>query len=284
MLPLGLQSVHPFLQGLLVQKLDDKVLNTWVSLPPDLHAVAAFEYDDSVHAMQEELAKLLHLVALPVFHTAGEILDSFVQKITVDCFIGFRQNPFSGFATSGQVHLDLVILSFLVKILMVRRTLDLVENLVGDLGGLALVCDKGLVNIDQSILVVDKRSSPSLVQSRHGVCRFDSNEEPALEIENCIDVEEDLMQGIAGNLALLFERLFQVVQILEILDVFSLGVDKFPNNMISLLHACLNEFEDGDLGLLSFISATGVVDLELLIRSQSIVDEKQRVSGAEEVP
>jgi hypothetical protein len=40
---------------------------------------------------------------------------------------------------------------------------------------------------------------------------------------------------------------------------------------LQVLHAGLNEFEDGDLGLLSFISAS-VLDLEVLVGSQGIVD------------
>lgn len=117
----------------------------------------------------------------------------------------------------------------------VRRTLNLVENLVGNLRGLALVCDKGMVDLER-ILVHNKWSSPSLVRSGHGVRRLNSNQESALEIEDSIDVEKDLMQSIAGNCALLFERLFQVVQVLQILDIFSLGIDKFPDNMVSVCH------------------------------------------------
>jgi hypothetical protein len=116
-----------------------------------------------------------------------------------------------------------------------RRTLNLVENLVGNLRGLALICDKGMVDVE-SILVHNEWSSPSLIRSGHGVRRLNSNQESALEIENSIDVEEDLMQSITGDCALLFERLFQVVQVLQILDVFSLGIDKFPDNMVSVGH------------------------------------------------
>lgn len=123
-----------------------------------------------------------------------------------------------------------------------RRTLDLVENLVGNLSGLALVCDEGLVNVNQSIFVHNKWRSPSLIRTRHRICCLNSNQESALKIENGIDVEEDLVQGIAGDCALLFERLFQVVQILKILDVFSLGIDKFPDNMISVGHLSPGRF------------------------------------------
>ncbi|KAI6763934.1 hypothetical protein HG530_007723 [Fusarium avenaceum] len=213
-----------------------------------------------------------------------------------------------------------------------RGTLNLVKNLVGNLGRLALVRDEWLINIE-SILIHDKWSSPTLVRVGHRICCLHTDQETSLEVENGIDVEEYLVKSITRNCTLLFERLLQIVQVLEILDVFSLGIDKFSDDVISVghlstigflarrileslgleevaaflrfvqdvstaaiyeltnldeatsvvthqvgyhkamgggdlqvLHAGLNEFEDGDLRLLSFISAS-VLDLEVLVGS-----------------
>jgi hypothetical protein len=40
-LPLAFESNHPLLKCLLIQELDGEILNTRVSLPPDLHTVIA---------------------------------------------------------------------------------------------------------------------------------------------------------------------------------------------------------------------------------------------------
>lgn len=113
--------------------------------------------------------------------------------------------------------------------------LNLVKDLVGDLGSLALVRDEGLVDI-KGILVQDKWRSPSLVGSRHRIRGFHSDQEAALEIENGIDVEEDLVKNVSWNRTLLFQRLFEIVQVFEILNVFSLRIDQLSNNVISVGH------------------------------------------------
>lgn len=68
--------------------------------------------------MQEELAELLHLVALPILHTTSELLNRFIQKITVHCLVSLGQDSLSSFATASQVCFNFVILALLVKILL----------------------------------------------------------------------------------------------------------------------------------------------------------------------
>lgn len=113
--------------------------------------------------------------------------------------------------------------------------LNLVKDLVGDLSSLALVRDEGLIDI-KGILVQDKGRSPSLVGNRHRIRGFHTDQEATLEIENGIDVEKDLVKNVSGNRALLFQRLFEVVQVFEVLNVFSLRIDQFSDNVISVAH------------------------------------------------
>lgn len=73
--------------------------------------------DDTVHAVHEKLAKLLHLVALPVVHSAYKIVQGFVKKSTVDSIVGLVQYSLRSFATSDQIGFDFLILGLLVQIL-----------------------------------------------------------------------------------------------------------------------------------------------------------------------
>lgn len=52
---------------------------------------------------------------------------------------------------------------------------------------------------------------------------------------------------------------------------------------LEFLHACLDELEDCDLGLLG-VGGIGVVDAQLLSRPQRVVDEQQRIARAQEIP
>lgn len=113
--------------------------------------------------------------------------------------------------------------------------LDLVENLVRNLRRFALVGDEGLIDAEK-LFVCNKRLAPSLRDRRHGVCGLDSNQEAALKIEDGVDVEENLMDNVARNHSLLLQGLLQVVQILQILDIFSFGIDKFLDDVISICH------------------------------------------------
>lgn len=67
--------------------------------------------------MHEKLAKLLHLVALPVVHSAYKIVQGFVKKSTVDSIVGLVQYSLRSFATSDQIGFDFLILGLLVQIL-----------------------------------------------------------------------------------------------------------------------------------------------------------------------
>lgn len=115
------------------------------------------------------------------------------------------------------------------------RLLDLVKHFLGHLRRLSLVGDKGLVDAEE-FLVRDKRLAPSLDGGRHGVGGLDADQETALEVEDGVDVEEDLVDDVAGNHPLLLQSLFQVVQVLQVLDVFAFGVDQLLDDVVSIGH------------------------------------------------
>lgn len=114
-----------------------------------------------------------------------------------------------------------------------RGRLDLLKDLAGHLGSLALVRNKRPVNIE-SIFVGDKRSAPSLLAWRHGICCFDSDQQPPLEVEDSVDIEENLVDGIARDDALCLEHAFQVVEVFEILNVLALRVDQLFDDVIAV--------------------------------------------------
>ena len=114
--------------------------------------------------------------------------------------------------------------------------LDLVERLAGQLASLSLVGDEGLITHVENLLVCSKRASPLLSRLRHRVRRLDPDEKLALAIQDGVDVEEDVVDDVAGNDAVLFQRLLQVVQVLQILDVFSLRVDQLAHNVVAVAH------------------------------------------------
>ena len=102
-------------------------------------------------------------------------------------------------------------------------------------GSFALVGDEGLVDVE-SLLEGDEGTTPLLGFWWLGIGRFDADKEPSLEVEDCIDVEEYLVDDIPRNGALLFEGLLQIIQVFEILDIFPFGVDQFAQDVISSTH------------------------------------------------
>ena len=90
-------------------------------------------------------------------------------------------------------------------------------------GSFALVGDEGLVDVE-SLLEGDEGTTPLLGFWWLGIGRFDADKEPSLEVEDCIDVEEYLVDDVPRYHALLFQGLLQIVQVLEILDIFPFGV------------------------------------------------------------
>lgn len=113
--------------------------------------------------------------------------------------------------------------------------MNLVKDLVRNLSSFPLIRDKGLVDIE-TVFKPDKRRAPSLICRWHRIRGLDSNQKTALKVENGVDIEKDLVNNISRNIALLFECLLQVVEVFEILDVFSLGIDQLLHNMISIGH------------------------------------------------
>lgn len=85
--------------------------NTYILL------LIALPGDDSVNAMQQQAAKLLNLVVLPIVYSYDELLQSFVQKIAVNSIIGFVKYSFGCIAPSNKLSLDVFVICLLCKIL-----------------------------------------------------------------------------------------------------------------------------------------------------------------------
>lgn len=66
-----------------------------------------------------------------------------------------------------------------------------------------------------------------------------------MEIKNGINIEEDLVNNISGNVALLLESLLQIVEIFKILHVFSLGIDQLLHDMVSIGHLGAGDWTGG---------------------------------------
>ncbi len=56
-------------------------------------------------------------MALPVVYSADQVFQRFVQKITIYCFVGFLQSPFSSIDTGRQIFLRWLILALLEQVL-----------------------------------------------------------------------------------------------------------------------------------------------------------------------
>jgi hypothetical protein len=117
----------------------------------------------------------------------------------------------------------------------VVRELNLFKDLVCDLRSFSLVGNKGLVNVECAFIKT-KRRAPALRVLGHGIGRLDANKKSTLKVQNGINVEEYLVENVAGDSAFLLESLFEVVEILQILYVFAFGIDKFLDNVISVAH------------------------------------------------
>lgn len=219
----------------------------------------AFAGDHSVDTMLQEFTELVDTVVLPVVDAVHEILEGLVEQIAVDSLVCLLQCALSGSDTCVQVEALILKFALLAEILQEQRVLDetlhgleqetvegveiagdrvvggadLVKVVLGELGGFALVGDKGLVDVER-VLKCDKRVAPLLVLLWYRVGRLNADEEAALDVENGIDVEENLVDDIAVDNAPLLERLLEVVQVLEILDVLALGVDELTDNVVAV--------------------------------------------------
>ena len=96
-----------------------------------------------------------------------------------------------------------------------------------------LVGNVRLVDLE-SILVQYKEVSPILLGGGLSVCLLDTDEKAALEIEESVEVEEDVVDLVSADDALLFDELLEFLQELEMLDVGALGLDQLFNDVFSL--------------------------------------------------
>ena len=113
--------------------------------------------------------------------------------------------------------------------------LNLVEDLLRHQGRLPLIRNKRLIDI-KSVLVHDEGGTPFLRRNGHRVGRLDPDKKPSLEIQNGINVEEDGVHDIAGYRSFLFESCLEVMQVLQILYVFALGVDQLLDDVVPIGH------------------------------------------------
>lgn len=72
---------------------------------------------NAVNAVQEQLSELFHLMRLPVVHSDDEFFQGLIQKVSIDSFVCFLQDTFSGFASGHQIILGFSILCLLMQIL-----------------------------------------------------------------------------------------------------------------------------------------------------------------------
>jgi len=117
---------------------------------------------------------------------------------------------------------------------MIRQS-DLVELPHRDCCCFSLICNERLVDA-KGLFVVGERLPPLLHTFWLRISRFYFDQEPALKVQYCVDIQEYVVHHIPRYHSLLLDRFLQLVQILEILDIFALGVYQFSNDMISVSH------------------------------------------------
>lgn len=66
------------------------------------------------------------------------------------------------------------------------------------------------------------------------ICLFHADEEAALEIEEGIEIQEDVMDCIAGDDALLLDRLFELLQHFKVLDIRPFGLYELVYDMLAV--------------------------------------------------
>ena len=66
------------------------------------------------------------------------------------------------------------------------------------------------------------------------VCLFDTDEESALEVEEGVQVQEDVVDLISADDALFFYEFLEFLQKLEMLDVCALGLDQLVDEVLSV--------------------------------------------------
>ena len=113
----------------------------------------------------------------------------------------------------------------------------------------ALVGDVGLVDFE-GFAIEDEELAPVLLGFGEEVGLLDADEEAALEVEQGVEVEEDVVHGVAGDDAFFFHEVFEGLQELEVLDVGPFGGDELGDDVLALgaLQAFGGLFEVGGGG------------------------------------
>lgn len=81
--------------------------------------------------------------------------------------------------------------------------MDFVEYLLCNMGCFFLVGDEGLIDIE-CFFIYDEWCFLFLIFYSCSVGCFNLNKEMVLEVENCIDVEKDLVKYVVSNVVFLF--------------------------------------------------------------------------------
>lgn len=75
---------------------------------------------------------------------------------------------------------------------------------------------------------------PVLLLGRHRIRLLDADEEAALEVEQRIEVQEDVVDLVAADDALLLDQLLELLQELEVLHVRALRLDHLVDDVLAL--------------------------------------------------
>jgi hypothetical protein len=73
-----------------------------------------------------------------------------------------------------------------------------------------------------------------LLRGRERIGLLNTDQKSALEVEKGVQVEEDVVDLVAANDTLLFNKLLELLQKLEVLDVRALGLDQLVDNVLAL--------------------------------------------------
>ena len=113
--------------------------------------------------------------------------------------------------------------------------LQLVKLSHGLFISILLIGDIGFIDSER-IVILCEECAPVLLLLRQGIHGFDPDEEPSLEVQQGVQVEEDGVNGITGHFSLLLHQLLESLECFEILDIFPFGVDQLRHHIVSPRH------------------------------------------------
>ena len=96
-----------------------------------------------------------------------------------------------------------------------------------------LVRNVRLVDLE-CLLVENKQVSPVLLFRRLCIGLLHADQKTTLEVEESIEIEEDVVHLVTADYALLFNKLLELLQQLEMLDVGALRLDELVDDVLAL--------------------------------------------------